>query len=70
MRMQIYEHIYDLSPPIFTHKTLNYLYFFAQLKKAGENLFKRFENLIHFPHTSPWVRFPLSGWLPLWGYGW
>lgn len=50
MRMQIYEHIYDLSPPSFTHKKVNNLYFFAVRSAKRENLF---ENLIHFTHILP-----------------
>lgn len=61
MRMQIYEHIYDLSPPIFTHKMVNNLYFsllgsgefLAYRKKSRKSFLKRFEKLIHFAHTRP-----------------
>lgn len=67
MRMQIYEHIYDLSPPIFTHKMVNNLYFshpFRASRKSRENLFKKIWKLNPFCSHSPFV--PQMLWRSLW----
>lgn len=56
MRMQIYEHIYDLFPPIHTTtQMVNNLFLERVEEKGARECMKiyltRFENLIHFSRT-------------------